>query len=36
MNIERFNSEHIYREKDKIYVLDDLINSYFDEFNLGY
>ena len=36
MTIEKFNSEHAYREKDKIFVLEDLINAYFDEFNLGY
>lgn len=37
MTIERFDSEHIYREKDKILVLDDLIlkdiDDYFREYD---
>ncbi len=31
MTIERVNSEHAYREKDK--VLEELINVYFNEYD---
>lgn len=33
MAIERFDSEHIYRKKGKILVLEDLINAYFTEYD---